>query len=128
MKHLLTGVAVVAALAFATQVYAQSTNPSAGSPTEMSGPKASGTNYIPQHRHVRGHHAVHSRMAHGPKSLTDTTRGARPCGTRPSSGGWRCDAAISRDAALLDTAGPHAWWGRRSTNGLVQSFVDGSRA
>jgi len=79
MKHLLTGVAVVAALAFLPPAWAQPATPSGGSPMEMPGPKASGTNYIPStsatppmHRHARAHHVAHARMAHGPKSLTDT--------------------------------------------------------
>jgi len=74
MKHLLTGVAVFAALAFSAPAWAQPASPSGGSPMEMPGPKASGTNYIPQtsHRRARAHQATHGRMAHGPKSLTDT--------------------------------------------------------
>src|SRR5215472_11664107 len=64
MKHLLTGVAVVAALAFAAPVWAQPVSPSGGNPMGMPGPnpggpgltpysggapgpKPSGSNYIP---------------------------------------------------------------------------------
>lgn len=63
MKHLLTGVAVVAALAFAAPVWAQPANPSGGNAMGMPGPnpggggltpyttgpgpKPSGNNYIP---------------------------------------------------------------------------------
>ena len=69
MKHLLTGIAVAAALAFSAPVWAQPYT----SPMEMPGPKASGTNYIPSpHRHARAHHVARGDMAHGPKSLTDT--------------------------------------------------------
>jgi hypothetical protein len=67
MKHLLTGVAVVAALAFAAPVWAQPVSPSGGNPMGMPGPnpggpgltpysggapgpKPSGSNYIPPSR------------------------------------------------------------------------------
>jgi hypothetical protein len=119
MKHLLTGVAVVAALALSAPVGAQQANPSGGNSMGMPGPspggpgltpystgapppaaaptgrmptggkKLSGSNYVPSpaptydttsatpptHRHPRPHHPSHGygHMAHGPKSLTDTT-------------------------------------------------------
>jgi hypothetical protein len=67
MKHLLTGVAVVAALAFGAPIWAQPVSPSGGNPMGMPGPnpggpgltpysggapgpKPSGSNYIPSSR------------------------------------------------------------------------------
>lgn len=70
MKPLLIGVVVAVALAYSAPVWAEPACPSASSPREMAGPKASGTNYVPLHRHVRAHPAVHGRMAHGSRSTT----------------------------------------------------------
>ena len=47
MKHLLTGVAVVAALAFAAPVGAQQTNPSGGNAMGMPGPNPGGPGLTP---------------------------------------------------------------------------------
>jgi hypothetical protein len=97
MKHLLTGVAVVAALAISAPVSAQPASPSGGGltpapsgqmpaggkrtsgeripPIMPATPSASDTTSAtpPTHHHTRAHHATHGRMAHGPKSPTDTT-------------------------------------------------------
>jgi hypothetical protein len=100
MKHLLTGVAVVAALAFTAPVSAQPASPSGGNamglpgpnpggpgltpysggapPTSAPPPSMSGTTSAtpPMHRHARAHHVVSTHEllhAHGPKSGTDTT-------------------------------------------------------
>jgi hypothetical protein len=97
MKHLLTGVAVVAALAFTAPVWAQPANPSGGNAMGMPGPNPGGPGLTPysggapptsapppsmsettsatppMHRHARAvstHQLLH---AHGPKSGTDTT-------------------------------------------------------
>jgi hypothetical protein len=102
-KHLLTGVAVVAALAFSAPVLAQITNPGnvnpGGNAVGVPGPNPGGPGLTPYstgatppsptpsdttsatpptHRHARAHHATHGTMAHGtmahgPKSVTDTT-------------------------------------------------------
>jgi hypothetical protein len=91
MKHLLTGVAMAAALAIAAPVWAQA--PSGGNPTGTSGPNPGGPGLTPysgsaprpaaapptpappasmsdthsaappRHRHARAHHATHNRMA-----------------------------------------------------------------
>jgi hypothetical protein len=93
MKHLLGGVAVIAALALSAPAWAQPANPAATG--RGFGPKASGGNYVPpsaptpattepssssatppKHRHARTHHVVGTHQmlhAHGPKSGTDTT-------------------------------------------------------
>jgi hypothetical protein len=47
MKHLLTGVAVVAALAFAAPSWAQAPNPSGGNPVGMPGPNPGGPGLTP---------------------------------------------------------------------------------
>ena len=47
MKHLLTGVAVVAALAFAAPVWAQPANPSAGNAQGLPGPNPGGPGLTP---------------------------------------------------------------------------------
>ena len=119
MKHLLTGVAVIAALTFSAPVWAQQPNPSGGNSVGMPGPSPGGpgltpystgapppapnaprrmpaggritsgeripaimpdtssapdtTSATPPAHHARAHHAAHGKMAHGPKSLTDTT-------------------------------------------------------
>jgi len=104
MKHLLTGAAVVAALAISAPVSAQPASPSGGAQTPYSAgtpptaptpsgrmpaggkrtsgerippimPSASDTTSAapPAHRHAGVHHAMHGHMAHGPKSVTDTT-------------------------------------------------------
>jgi hypothetical protein len=105
MRHLLTGVAVVAVLAISAPVSAQPANPSGGAQTPYttgappaptpsgqmpaggrrtsgerippimpSTPSASDTTSAapPAHHHAGVHHAMHGRMAHGPKSTTDT--------------------------------------------------------
>lgn len=78
MKHLLTGVAMAAALAFAAPASAQ--NPSGGNPMGMPGPNPGGPGLTPystgapqpadttsamppKHRHARAHHAAHGKMA-----------------------------------------------------------------
>ena len=119
MKHLLNGVAVIAALTFSAPVWAQPASPSGGNAMGMPGPNPGGgglTPYTtgappppapsgrmpaggrrtsgerippimpatssasdttsatpPTHHHAHAHHATHGRMAHGPKSPTDTT-------------------------------------------------------
>ena len=89
MKHLLTGVALVAALAICASVSAQPANPSGANRMPAGGRATSGERIPPimpatspsdttsatppAHRHARAHHATHGRMAHGPKSPTDTT-------------------------------------------------------
>jgi hypothetical protein len=97
-KHLLTGVAVFAALALSAPVWAQPANPSGGNAMGVPGPNPGGpglTPYssgaptgestsaaAPHHRHAhhhlaRAHHHVistHAMLhAHGPKSGSDTT-------------------------------------------------------
>jgi len=47
MKHLLTGVAVVAALAFSAPVWAQPASPSGGNPMGMPGPSPGGPGLTP---------------------------------------------------------------------------------
>src|ERR1700720_3485292 len=93
-KHLLNGVAVVAALAFSAPVGAQPANPSGGNAVGLPGPNPGGPGLTPystgappsasdttsamppKHRHARAHHVVSTHQllhAHGPKSGTDTT-------------------------------------------------------
>jgi hypothetical protein len=93
-KHLLSGVAVVAALAFSAPVGAQPANPSGGNAVGLPGPNPGGPGLTPystgappsasdttsamppKHRHARAHHVVSTHQllhAHGPKSGTDTT-------------------------------------------------------
>ena len=100
MKHLLTGVAVVAALAFTAPVSAQPANPSGGNALGLPGPNPGGPGLTPysggapptsapppsmsettsatppMHRRARAQHVVSTHQllhAHGPKSGTDTT-------------------------------------------------------
>jgi hypothetical protein len=80
MKHLLTGVAMTAALAFAAPAWAQNPSPSGGNPMGMPGPSPGGPGLTPystgipqatdttsamppKHRHARAHHAAHGKMA-----------------------------------------------------------------
>ena len=99
-KHLLNGMAVVAALALSPPVWAQPANPSGGNSMGMPGPSPGGPGLTPystgtpsattpaatepsstsamppKHRHARAHHVVSTHQllhAHGPNSLTDTT-------------------------------------------------------
>ncbi|MGA7864480.1 MAG: hypothetical protein WA709_30160 [Stellaceae bacterium] len=95
-KHLLGGVAVIAALALFAPVWAQPANPSGGNPVGLPGPNPGGPGLTPystgappsasasdttsamppKHRHARAHHVVSTHQmlhAHGPKSGTDTT-------------------------------------------------------
>jgi len=78
MKHLLTGVAVAAALAVAAPVWAQ--NPSGGSPNPGGGgaPPAPAENSAvpPMHhavRHAHAMHGFHKGMAHKAALAGDTT-------------------------------------------------------
>ena len=96
MKHLLTGVAVVAALAFSAPVWAQPASPSGGNSMGMPGPSPGGPGLTPystgapppptpsasdttsamppKHRHAHHVASTHQMLhAHGPKSGTDTT-------------------------------------------------------
>jgi ABC-type nickel/cobalt efflux system permease component RcnA len=94
-KHVLTGVAVIAALALSAPVWAQSANPSGGNAMGLPGPNPGGPGLTPYsggaprpmaapptsatppvHRHAHAHHVVSTHQmlhAHGPKSRTDTT-------------------------------------------------------
>jgi hypothetical protein len=100
-KHLLGGVAVIAALALSAPVWAQPANPSGGNALGLPGPNPGGPGLTPYsggaprptaapppsmsettsatppvHRHARAHHVVSTHQmlhAHGPKSGTDTT-------------------------------------------------------
>ena len=96
MKHLLGGVAVIAALALSAPAWAQPANPSGGNSMGMPGPNMGGPGLTPysggappaasppastsamppMHRHARAHHvaSTHEMLhARGPKSGTDTT-------------------------------------------------------
>ena len=93
MKHLLTGVAVVAALAFSAPVWAQPASPSGGNPMGVPGPSPgwSGTDAIhggrtgpahpglestsampPKHRHA--HHVASTPMLHRARRHNSTGR------------------------------------------------------
>jgi hypothetical protein len=100
-KHLLGGVAVIAALGLSAPVWAQPANPSGGNAVGLPGPNPGGPGLTPYsggaprptaapppsmsettsatppvHRHARAHHVVSTHQmlhAHGPKSGTDTT-------------------------------------------------------
>jgi hypothetical protein len=94
-KHLLSGVAVIAALALSAPAWAQPANPSGGNAMGLPGPNPGGPGLTPYsggaprpmaapptsatppvHRHARAHHVVSTHQvlhAHGPKSGTDTT-------------------------------------------------------
>jgi hypothetical protein len=100
-KHLLSGVAMIAALALSAPVWAQPANPSGGNAVGLPGPNPGGPGLTPYsggaprptaapppsmsettsatppvHRHERAHHVVSTHQmlhAHGPKSGTDTT-------------------------------------------------------
>jgi ABC-type nickel/cobalt efflux system permease component RcnA len=95
-KHLLSGVAVIAALALSAPAWAQPANPSGGNSMGMPGPNMGGPGLTPysggappaasppastsamppMHHHARAHHvaSTHEMLhAHGPKSGTDTT-------------------------------------------------------
>ena len=95
-KHLLGGVAVIAALALSAPAWAQPANPSGGNSMGMPGPNmggpgltpysggappaasppASTSTMPPMHHHAHAHHvaSTHEMLhAHGPKSGTDTT-------------------------------------------------------
>jgi hypothetical protein len=94
-KYLLSGVAVIAALALSAPVWSQSANPSGGNALGLPGPNPGGPGLTPYsggapgpmaapptsatppvHRHARAHHGVSTHQmlhAHGLKSGTDTT-------------------------------------------------------
>ena len=94
-KHLLGGVAAIAALALSAPAWAQPANPSGGNAMGLPGPNPGGPGLTPYsggapgpmaapptsatppvHRHARAHHGVSTHQmlhAHGPKSGTDTT-------------------------------------------------------
>lgn len=95
-RHLLSGVAVIAALALSAPGWAQSANPSGGNALGVPGPNPGGPGLTPystgappstpsasdttsamppKHRHAPHHVASthHMLHAHGPKSGTDTT-------------------------------------------------------
>jgi hypothetical protein len=74
MKHLLTGVAVAAALAIAAPGWAQ--NPSGGAPPPTPAAPAANSAMPPKHHAVRHAHAMHSfhkGMAHKAALTGDTT-------------------------------------------------------
>jgi hypothetical protein len=80
MKHLLTGVAVVAALAFAAPVWAQPANPSAGNPVGTPsaapaamapGPAETSSAMPPSHRHAR--HTAHRMATYRPGKAPELT-------------------------------------------------------
>jgi hypothetical protein len=95
-RHLLSGVALIAALALSAPAWAQPANPSGGNAVGVPGPNPGGPGLTPystgappstpsasdttsamppKHRHAR-HHMVSTHQmlhAHGPKSGTDTT-------------------------------------------------------
>jgi hypothetical protein len=94
-KHLLTGVAVIAALALSAPAWAQPVNPSGGNAMGLPGPNPGGPGLTPysggapppmaapptsatppMHPHAHAHHVASTHQmlhAHGPKSGTDTT-------------------------------------------------------
>ena len=95
-KHLLGGVAVIAALALSAPAWAQPANPSGGNSMGMPGPNMGGPGLTPysggappaasppastsamppMHHHAHAHHVASTHQmlhAHGPKSGTDTT-------------------------------------------------------
>jgi hypothetical protein len=96
MKHLLGGVAVIAALALSAPVWTQPASPggnavgvpgpnpggpgltpySTGAPPSTASASDTTSAMPPEHRHARAHHVVSTHQmlhAHGPKSGTDTT-------------------------------------------------------
>jgi ABC-type nickel/cobalt efflux system permease component RcnA len=94
-KHLLSGVAVIAALALSAPAWAQPANPSGGNALGVPGPNPGGPGLTPystgapppsasdttsamppKHHHAHAHHVASTHQmlhAHGPKSGTDTT-------------------------------------------------------
>jgi hypothetical protein len=84
MKHVLTGVAVVAALAFSTPAWAQPANPSGGNPMGMPGPNPGGPGLTPYATGQPQPQASTSEMppkhrAHkGSVASEQTTAGAAP--------------------------------------------------
>ena len=95
-EHLLSGVAVIAALALSAPAWAQPANPSGGNSMGMPGPNMGGPGLTPysggappaasppastsamppKHHHAHAHHVASTHQmlhAHGPKSGTDTT-------------------------------------------------------
>jgi hypothetical protein len=95
-RHLLSGVALIAALALSAPAWAQPANPSGGNALGVPGPNPGGPGLTPystgappstpsasdttsamppKHRHARQHvvSTHHMLHAHGPKSGTDTT-------------------------------------------------------
>jgi hypothetical protein len=94
-KHLLGGVAVIAALALSAPAWAQPANPSGGNSMGVPGPNPGGPGLTPystgapppsasdttsamppKHHHAHAHHVASTHQmlhAHGPKSGTDTT-------------------------------------------------------
>ena len=83
MKHLLTGVAVIAALAFSAPVGAQPANPSGGNPMGMPGPSPGGPGLTPYSSPARpmaapAPAAPAPAAAMPPPSMSDTTSAMPP--------------------------------------------------
>jgi hypothetical protein len=82
MKHLLTGVAVVAALAFSAPVWAQPANPSGGNPMGMPGPNPGGPGLTPYSTGPRTTAApsapAMAPSATPPSSMSDTSSAMPP--------------------------------------------------
>jgi len=86
MKHLLTGVAVVAALAFSAPVWAQQANPSGGNSMGMPGPNMGGPGLTPYSSGPRTTAApppsapppTMAPSAMPPSSMSDTSSGMPP--------------------------------------------------
>jgi hypothetical protein len=82
MKHLLTGVAVVAALAFTAPVWAQQANPSGGNAMGMPGPNPGGPGLTPystgQARPVAAPPMAPPPAAAPPPSMSDSTSATPP--------------------------------------------------
>jgi hypothetical protein len=82
MRHLLTGVAVIAALAFSVPVGAQPANPSGGNPMGLPGPNPGGPGLTPyssgQARPAVAPSAAPPAAAMPPSSMSDTTSAMPP--------------------------------------------------
>src|SRR5262245_51087484 len=79
MKHLLTGVAVVAALAFSAPVWAQPANPSGGNAMGMPGPNPGGPGLTP--------------YSSGPRTAAAPPPSAPPPAMAPSAGAPMSDTS-----------------------------------
>lgn len=102
MKHLLTGVAVVAALAFTAPVWAQPANPSGGNPMGTPGPNPGGPGLTP-------YSSGQSRPAAAPAAAPP------PSGTAPS-------AAAPPSSSMSDTSSatpPRHRAARKSAHGKM---------